>query len=614
MTHEIRRPRRPSRHIALLVLSALMAMLCSPAFADDKPLNVLFLSIDDLRPELGCYGVERAHSPAIDELAQRGLVFDRAYCQIAQCNQTRASMLTGLRPDTIGVHDLTTHFRDSVPDAVTMPQWFRKHGYHAQSYGKIYHRSDPESWSAPHGFPDRGDNLEAMIGPNPGELKRWLRNEAAKAGVDLPEPTDHWKPTPAYGPLDDQLEPTLTDATIARHGVEVLGEMSKLDEPWFLAIGFIKPHMPFVTPQRYWDLYDRDSLEIVNDGPPRNVPPVALHHWPELRGNNYGLPPEGPMPDHLARNMTHAYLASVSFVDAQVARVLAELDRLGLRDDTIIVLWGDHGWQLGDHGCWSKHTVFEAATRSPLIIAMPDGKAAGRHTRSIVEFTDLYPTLCELAALPLPDKLDGVSFSHLLDNPDAPARDAALSQWDRGGFRGYAIRTDRYRYVEWLADLGKGPVKFRELYDHDTDPSEMNNIAADAEAKLLDELSERLTKLVSTPVDAVGIPEANIPEEMTDPSDHATFQWLLERANAEPEVHYKNDQIEAIDLGNTVIPPADIERLKKELPNATIEHKPIAEIGKLIIDNWKGADRKLRKWAPAEVLDAYVAEAKGAAK
>jgi len=477
-----------------LLATMLLGGIATAAAADVKR-NVLFLSIDDLRPELGCYGVERAHSPAIDTLAKRGLVFDRAYCQIAQCNQTRASMLTGMRPDTIGVHDLRTHFRDKAPDAVTMPQWFRKHGYHAQSFGKIFHRSDPQSWSVPHGFPDRGPGLESMIGPNPGALKRWLRDEARMAGVALPEPIDHWKPTPAYVPLDDALEPTLTDAIIAKRGVELLGEVKQLDRPWFLAIGFIKPHMPFVTPQKYWDLYERDALEIVNVGPPRNVPPVALHHWPELRGNNYGLPPEGPMPGRLARNMTHAYLASVSFVDAQVARVLDALDRHGLRDNTIVVLWGDHGWQLGDHGCWSKHTVFESATRSPLIIAMPDGRAAGRHTRSIVEFTDLYPTLCTLAGLPAPDNVDGVSFAHLLDNPDAPARDAALSQWDRDGFRGYAMRTDRYRYVEWFTDLGEGPVKFRELYDHDTDPNEMNNVAADADAKLIAELSRRLTEL-----------------------------------------------------------------------------------------------------------------------
>jgi len=207
-----------------LLATMLLGGIATAAAADVKR-NVLFLSIDDLRPELGCYGVERAHSPAIDTLAKRGLVFDRAYCQIAQCNQTRASMLTGMRPDTIGVHDLRTHFRDKAPDAVTMPQWFRKHGYHAQSFGKIFHRSDPQSWSVPHGFPDRGPGLESMIGPNPGALKRWLRDEARMAGVALPEPIDHWKPTPAYGPLDDALEPTLTDAIIAKRGVELLGEM-----------------------------------------------------------------------------------------------------------------------------------------------------------------------------------------------------------------------------------------------------------------------------------------------------------------------------------------------------------------------------------------------------
>ena len=475
--------------------SILFTLLAAAAAAADRP-NVLFIAVDDLRPELACYGVSSIQSPNIDRLASRSLVLDRAYCQVAQCNQSRVSLLTGLRPDTTGVHDIGTNFRGVAPDATTMPQFFRRHGYRALAYGKVFHDDDEASWSEPNHWPP-GEKLPLMTGPDPLALKRWLRQEAEAVGVELDSPEASGRRTPAYGPVD-VADDELADGLIARAAASRLRELASDDEPFFLAVGFLKPHMPFIVPRKWWDLYPDESIELpANRDWPRDAPEVALHFFPEMRENNYGLPPgREPLPDRLARNMIRGYRAAVSYVDAQVGLVLEALEESGLADDTIVVLWGDHGFQLGENGMWSKHTNYELATRVPLMI-VPPGGISGIRSSSLVECTDVFATLAELSGLPAPET-DGRSFAKLLENPSAPHRKATLSQWQEDGLMGYALRTEHQRYVEWI-DEATGEVRFRELYDHRNDPRETRNVVAGLDATSLEELSARLHHAIEKP-------------------------------------------------------------------------------------------------------------------
>jgi len=444
--------------------------------------NVLFIPVDDLKPVLGCYGNKTVRSPNIDRLAARGLVFTRAYCQQAVCSPSRTSLLTGRRPDTTRVYDLDTHFRTTIPDVVTLPQQFKIHGYFTQGLSKVYHGGldDPQSWTAPHWRPKR----PAYGTPEGRELIRRLRREVRAAGKDLRK----WRNRPHGLPWEapDVPDNALPDGATADHAIEILRRIK--DRPFFLAVGFLKPHLPFVAPKKYWDLYDEAELRLAdNPFPPKDAPRCALTNWGELRAY-YGIPKKGPLSESQARKMIHGYYACVSYTDAQIGRLLDELDRLGLGDNTIVVLWGDHGWHLGDHGLWCKHTNFESATRSPLIISVPGQKSAGRKSDALVEFVDIYPSLCELCGLPLPEGLEGTSFVPLIEDPERPWKKAAFSQYPRyirghGRAMGYSMRTDRYRYTEWRV-IGKD-VHFDELYDHKTDPEENVNIAGRPENKQL---------------------------------------------------------------------------------------------------------------------------------
>lgn len=449
-----------------------------------KP-NVLFIAVDDLRPELGCYGVPVIQTPNIDAIAARGTVFNRAYCQQAVCSPSRTSLLTGMRPDTTRIYDLYTHFRLTIPDVVTLPELFKKHGYHTQSLSKIYHGSldDPQSWSVPHwrpGAPTYSDpNTLARIA---GERKKWAEKGIVggdkvlqrdpKTGAILKMERGSRINGPAWecGDVPDNY---YSDGKTAEKAIEVLRQVK--DKPFFLAVGFLKPHLPFVAPKKYYDLYPPRRLRLArNPYPPKDSPPYALAHWGELR-QYMNMPKSGPVTNKQALQLIQGYYASTSYTDACIGRVIDELDRLGLRDNTVIVLWGDHGWHLGEYGEWCKHTNFEVATRSPLIVSAPGQKSVGAKTDSFAEFVDIYPTLCELCGLPKPEGLEGTSLASVMSNPSSSVKKAAFSQYPRGGVMGRSMRTERYRYTEW-AERDKEPAAL-ELYDHQSDPGENTNVA-----------------------------------------------------------------------------------------------------------------------------------------
>ncbi|XAL98392.1 sulfatase-like hydrolase/transferase [Phycisphaeraceae bacterium D3-23] len=458
-----------------LLLCTLPLVACSHAPTPARP-NILFISIDDLRPELGCYGAGHMHTPHIDALTQSGVAFDRCYVQVAVCNPSRASTLTGLRPDRLHVYTLRQHFRETAPDAVTLPQHLSAHGYTSHGLGKIFHNpwQDPRSWDAPHQWPDASHNHYTP------EQRAFTRR------VEETLPDNAWQKGNLRGPIAH--DPDIPDADHFDGALTVLaqGRLQQLAQegrPFFLAVGYTLPHLPWCPPRAWWDRYDRSALPLAdNPYPPHGAPRVALGTSYELAhyADNVEMPTPyaGTLPEGEARRLRHAYYASVSFIDAQVGLLIDELDRLGLADDTIVVLWSDHGWKLGEHNAWGKMTNYELDTRIPMVIRDPRAQANGQRSGQLVESIDLYPTLCELAGVPSPAEIDGRSAAVLLDDPDTPHRDAAFSQYTRQGLMGNAIRTERWRYVEWRR-LDNGSLAAQELYDHDNDPQENQNIVDD---------------------------------------------------------------------------------------------------------------------------------------
>jgi iduronate 2-sulfatase len=466
---------------AALVLGGCSLQPVAPAPA--RP-NILFIAVDDLRPELGCYGKDHIQSPNIDRIARSGMLFNRAYCQQAVCSPSRASLMTGARPDTTKVWDLTTHFRTAMPDVVTLGQHFKDHGYFVQGFGKIYHGDldDAPTWSVP------WQNPKAPLYALPENVA--LRNRKDASGVPLAGLNSRG---PAFEKADVP-DDTYADGQVAGMAVKALQDLGKKPGPFFLAVGFIRPHLPFVAPQKYWDLYDPAKIQLApNPFRPQGAPEYAVPPGAEMRAY-YGIP-EGPIPPDLARQLKHGYYAATSYTDAQVGRLLDELDRLGLRKNTIIILWGDHGYKLGEHDAWCKHSNVEDDVRVPLLLSVPGMKNAGGRTDGLVEFVDIYPTLADLAGLPLPDHLEGTSFKPLLENPGRKWKPAAFSQYPRGktGVMGYSMRTDRYRLTLWVDLKDPSIVRATELYDHETDPQENTNIAGDpAQAAVVEKLTAQL--------------------------------------------------------------------------------------------------------------------------
>lgn len=452
----------PSRHLLCSGLLLLVgAVGIAPAFGAGAPAarpNVLFIAVDDLRVQLGCYGDPIARTPKLDRLAQRGTVFTRAYCQQAVCNASRQSLLSGRRPDSIRVWDLKTVFRDTAPDVVALPEHFKLNGYVTQSFGKIYHDGlpDPRSWSVPASFeamPKREDyRTPENRSPRQGQ------KAAATEFVDAPDD--------AY-----------PDGKVAAGAVAALEAFARegARRPFFLAVGIRKPHLPFTAPKKYWDLYAGAEIpDVAASAPPAGAPEVALHEAVELRG--YSDQPEaGPWTSAQISVLRRGYYAATSFADAQIGRVLDALERTALASNTIVVVWGDHGYHLGEHGLWCKTTNYEADTRVPLIVATPDRRPGGVRTPAIVELLDLYPTLVDLCGLPPRAGLEGRSFARNIGDASAPGRTGAFSQFPRPwlsgktirqpAIMGYSVRTETHRYVEWRRG-GAADVVARELYSY----------------------------------------------------------------------------------------------------------------------------------------------------
>ncbi|MCB1120143.1 MAG: sulfatase, partial [Verrucomicrobiae bacterium] len=408
----------------------LLLFFAGKASAADRP-NILFIAADDLRLELNCYGQTHVHSPNFDRLAKESILFDRAYCQQAVCHPSRASLLTGKLPDTIGVTSLYTDLRKAAPDVLTLPQHFRKFGYVAESYGKIFHNGhghhgDPGSWTVPpHRFGDgQSYMLEESRDINTRNRKR-LANAEAKG-----EPQSGPKNGPAFESAPDSYS-EYRDGTMMKDARAGLKRLAAESQPFFLAVGFAKPHLPFTAPEEFWKLYDPEELKLPdNPYPPRDVPSYALHTNGELRSYD-GVPQKGDIPDDLTLELRHGYYACVSYIDSLLGDLMSDLDALGLRDNTIIVFWADHGFKLGEHSLWHKHTNFELDCRVPFMISAP-GYRKGQRTGSLVELLDIYPTLCDLAGLPVPGDLQGTSLKPILENPDATVKTFARSQYPRG--------------------------------------------------------------------------------------------------------------------------------------------------------------------------------------
>lgn len=475
---------------AVIVLSACRLpdgcrSLSAAEFDSARPkYNVMFITVDDLRPVLGCYGDLEVKTPNLDALAARGTVFRRAYCQLPSCLPSRTSVLTGLRPETTGV--LTNgdlNFRSRFRDHVTLPQHFKNHGAFCMSFGKMFHRQDPASWSTQKWIP-KGNPCYPIYGkPETIALQ-------VKRGSGPRKPSDWWgfqegrntrwaKALAWEAP--EVPDNVLFDGQLAD---AVIRELRKgCRERFFLAPGCFRPHLPFVAPKPYFDMYPLDSLKLpANRNLSTGAPSFVHYDSAELR-SYMDMPKRGqPIPEEKQIEVLRAYYAAVTYVDAQIGRMLDELDRLKLTRQTVVVLWSDHGYHFGEHGTWNKLTNFEEATRSTLIVSVPGQLRPGTTADGLVELVDLYPTLCELCALPVPEGLEGASFATLLDEPDRPGKRVALSQANPRGRMGHTMCTDRYRYTEWTH---KGKLVAVELYDHQTDPGENVNLAARPESQAL---------------------------------------------------------------------------------------------------------------------------------
>lgn len=460
--------------LSSIFLVSLCVLTGLPATAAERP-NVLLILVDDLKPSFGAYGDEWVHSPNLDRLASRGLRFDRAYCNQAVCAPSRNNLLIGSRSTSIGVYSLGYHFRRAVPDAVTLPQYFMIHGYHAAGIGKVFHIghgniNDERSWSVPF----QPDKVIDYVLPEStgGQL---TREQALFANLPA-----YGLPRGAAWERADVDDGAYADGRIATEGIKRLQGYKQSGQPFFLALGFTKPHLPFCAPTKYWDLYDPAKLPLAEyTKPPEGAPAYAGKTLGEL--NQYQpVPNDPPLTEELTRTLIHGYYASLSYMDAQVGRVLEELQRLELDDNTIVVLWGDHGYHLGDHGMWTKHTNYEQANRIPLLIVAPGGTTPGSNSQALVETVDIYPTLCDLAGLPAPDgpqPIDGQSLVFVLKDPTRSVRDHAYHCFPRGNRLGRAIRTERYRLVEWKAIGAPTDTAEYELYDYQVDPLETKNIA-----------------------------------------------------------------------------------------------------------------------------------------
>jgi len=483
----------------------------------EKP-NVLFIAFDDLKPILGCYGDKLVKTPNIDRIAKNGTVFLSNYCQQAVSGPTRASLMTGMRPDYTKVYTLETKMRDINPDILSIPQYFISQGYSTQGIGKVYdprcvESEDIPSWSVPYySYKHSSKYLDKRVSrmsllPERAALVEKITAEAKEKGLSGRALENYVNKlvNPATECIDVS-DNTYPDGAVALCSKDILKRLKSENKPFFFAVGFDKPHLPFVAPKKYWDLYKRDKMPLAEYQKPAINGFEISHNYGEMRTYT-DVPPlgsfsdmqfgKGLMPIDKQKELIHGYYAAVSYADAQLGIILNALDSLGLTNNTIIVIWGDHGWHLGDHGQWCKHTNFEQATRSPLIISAPGIKSSV--TSSPSEFVDIFPTLCELAGAPIPSHLDGKSLVPLMKKPKSMVKEYSVSQYPRydpaykgvrihnagnGNCMGYSIRTTQYRLTVWMKDNFRSSQRFddklilaTELYDYKKDPNETINVA-----------------------------------------------------------------------------------------------------------------------------------------
>lgn len=495
---------KPFRAALFLVLGT--TLLPSALAAGDKP-NVLLLLVDDLKPAMGAYGDDAAQTPHLDALTARGMRFDRAYCNQAVCAPSRFTLMLGSHSTSTGLYGLGSDLRSALPDAVTMPQHFAKHGgYRTESLGKVFHighgnDGDPASFSVPH-FKDLVIEYADPASKPGGEL---TREEAMFQNVRVPDFNALPRGAAFESPeVDDEA---YADGRVAAETIARLRAAKDRDEPFFVVAGFARPHLPFSAPKKYWDLYDPMGLPLPERSElPEGSPAVAGKRGGEIR-NYFPVPDKGEeesISDDLARQLIHGYYASTSYVDAQIGKVIDALDELDLSGNTIVVLWGDHGFHLGDLGIWTKHTNYEQANRIPLVFAGP-GIVAGASTNQPAESVDVFPTLSELAGLPAPagpQPIDGVSLVPVLQDPEARVRDHAFHAYLKAEL-GRAIRTERYRLVEWKKPGAPAKSAEFELYDYETDPLESRNLHDD-----LPEVAAELKAILARYPEAVEKPLA----------------------------------------------------------------------------------------------------------
>jgi arylsulfatase A-like enzyme len=421
---------------------------------------------------LNCFGSHHIKSPNIDKVADGGIIFKQAYCQVPVCGASRASLLTSVRPNLNRFVDYHTWADEDVPGVLTLPEHFKNNGYHTISNGKIFHHKldKKESWSELPWVP-----LDDVQG------RKYWRDYLLPENIETLHAADGAGPAFEKADVEDI---DYFDGKLAERSINDLKRLKEMNKPFFLAAGFYKPHLPFNAPAKYWDLYDADQIRLPgNPHKPENAPDASMHNSGELRAYT-NIPKEGPVSDSIARLLIHGYYACVSYTDAQIGKLLSALEELGIEENTIVIIWGDHGWNLGEHGLWCKHCNYETSLRAPIILKVPWLKG-NLKTNALVEFVDIYPTLCELSGLEIPAHVQGESLVKYISDPDLPGKPYVFSRWKKGE----SVKNPEYRYTEWFDST---QTRYAEmLYDHQNDSDENYNISLDEEnADLIKRLRE----------------------------------------------------------------------------------------------------------------------------
>jgi len=472
------------KKINIAIVCAILFLLIQNISTGQEKLkpNILFIAVDDLKPNIGCFGDPLAITPNIDAIASKGMVFTKTYCQQAVCAPSRASLLASRYPDQTKVWDLNTLIRDKNPDILTLPQYLRQNGYTTIGTGKVFDSrsvdslNDEPSWSKYENHwntkwynPNSGKPSYFYASQSAKDTIALLHAEATKLGIDKQTYVEqHYWPSVemAEVPYD-----AYADGAVLNAGIELLNQAKTQKNPFFLAVGFMRPHLPFNAPKEFWDLHKREKFSLAEFRKnAENSPSVAYHNYEELR-SYYDIPGIGNVSDKKQMELIHGYYAAVSYIDFLIGKLTSRINELGLAENTIIVLWGDHGWHLGDHNLWCKHSNFEEATRSPLIISYPGQPNPGKKYTHPTEFVDIATTLCELSGLKIPVDFEGESLVPVIKNPDLQIREGALSQYPRNQYMGYTLRTEKYRYTKWVK-TSDGSHYAAELYDYESDPLE----------------------------------------------------------------------------------------------------------------------------------------------